>query len=194
MMRNAVLGALAAAAVFGALEWRHRQAAEALTLSFNSKLAELAEKQAQALPAAVGSGAGSAVRASARPSFVREMPDPALERQKAERIVAKVQALMDAETRDGAWANAVEAWISSTYGPSFLASSRLEKVECKETLCVVYAIHKNDEAYQRWLPKFNGYEKGLPQMMTMPTVQADGTTRTKTFLLKSGHQFPPPDK
>jgi hypothetical protein len=214
---KAALAAVGLVLAIAFMQWRYEQRTRELQKTFEARLAALSARQDSAERAAQSGGATSSLAtlrsvaalraaAAARPPSAedKEAPsqkatpdappfqpsDPVEARRKAENAMADVQSTLDAERRDPRWASDVESWLSSASGAALLGASHLQKVECKETLCSVEAVHDSEAAMQAWLDKFNGLEKGLPTTMTMPTRLPDGTCRTKTFLLKEGHQFP----
>jgi hypothetical protein len=167
-VKPAIATALVFAVALALLEWQHRRSTDALARSFDAKLATLV-----------------------RAKRLRPGPpmDPVVARQKAEQVIATIGAKMAAEPRDEPWASDVEHWLAASFSSTF-PGTKLDQVLCRQTLCRVDAMHRDDAAMQQWSVRFNAVEKGLPSAVTMPTTEAGGSVRTTTFLAKEGHPFP----
>jgi hypothetical protein len=201
-MKNAVIGVVVFVLFIALVEWQRRTAI--LPNGFGAKLPSSStlstptppsitgrtgrrdatrlqgEAKGAASPLLTGGDAGSSEQSRA-PAGGERVEDPEVARKKAEAVMVAIERLLDGESRDEPWATEIETWMQAEYGRR--AGSRLERVTCKQTLCLVVVLHDSDFAYHTWLSRLITDEKHL-RAMTMPGLPDAGKTRSKTYLFR----------
>lgn len=110
-------------------------------------------------------------------------------------MFGRLDAILRAETRDNAWSNDVETSLARIYSDQKFAKSRLERLECRQTLCKMEASHESGFAFQQWLQQFpmRAHEKGFIKRVVFQKAQPDGTVFSRTIMARPGQDLPPLD-
>lgn len=94
------------------------------------------------------------------------------------------------ESTDTDWANRVDELVRQSMTSSGIAQNRVQMLECRSTVCRMEIFHPTPAArseFQTLFPLMIGGE--LPEMTVQPVEGPDGTSISRIYLARSGHDL-----
>lgn len=104
--------------------------------------------------------------------------------------VTRIDSLFVAEAFDPYWSRNEQINLRESLDTSLSTSSRLESIECRETMCRVQLEHSDETAHEETEQRFLRSTRDMDGFADVSPGQ-DGSLHVTYFLMRAGHQLPP---